>query len=135
MLSLSRAATLAAIAESRGRIAAKVAARLKLSKKARKRLADAADPSLGANPRALAYRLGSATAVDRLLLANRPEDAASIVSWPIPRLPLTGGHLIARGIDQGPEVATTLRRIEDRWEAAGFPTGREFEALVAASLA
>ena len=126
---------LAAILPRDPAIVAKVAARLKLSKKARKRLADAADPNLGANPRALAYRHGSASAADRLLLADRPEDAASLACWPIPRLPLTGGDLMARGIIQGPEIARTLRRIEDRWEAAGFPTGSAFEALVAAALA
>ena len=125
---------LAAILPREAALAAKVAARLKLSKKARKRLADAADPNLGANPRALAYRHGSASAVDRLLLADRSEDAANIAGWPIPRLPLTGGDLMARGMAQGPQIASTLRRIEDRWEAAGFPTGSAFEALVAAAL-
>lgn len=111
-------------------VAQRVAARLKLSNKAKKRLADASDPSLGANPRSLAYRLGAAGAVDRLLLAARPADAAAISGWTPPRLPIGGGDLIARGLPQGPEVARTLKRIEDEWEAAGFPKGRSFERIV-----
>ena len=114
--------------------AERVAARLKLSNKAKKRLISAADPSLGSGPRPLAYRLGSEGAVDRLLLAGRPEDAASIRKWTPPRLPVSGGELIARGVVEGPEVARTLRRIEDAWEAAGFPTGRELQQLVEAAL-
>jgi poly(A) polymerase len=68
------------------------------------------------------------------LLAGRPEDAAGIKGWKPPRLPIGGGDLIARGIPQGPEIARTLRRIEDAWESAGFPNGREFDQLVDAAL-
>ena len=125
---------LAAILPRDAALAAKVAARLKLSKKARKRLADAADPALGANPRALAYRSGSATALDRLLLADRPADALSISNWQIPRLPIGGGALVARGVAQGPEVAARLRAIDAAWVAAGFPIGIAFDALVSAAL-
>jgi poly(A) polymerase len=64
-----------------------------------------------------------------LLLASRPSDAKSIAKWTPPRLPIGGGDIIARGIPEGPAVAQTLRRIEDAWEAAGFPGGREFERL------
>jgi poly(A) polymerase len=113
----------------------RVAARLKLSNKARKRIASAAERSLGSGPRPLAYRLGTEGATDRLLLAGRPEDAASIRRWKPPRLPIGGGDLIDRGVPQGPEVARTLRRIEDAWEAAGFPKGKEFDRLVDAVLA
>ena len=126
---------LAAILPREYAIAAKVAARLKLSKKARQRLAAAADPDLDRNPRALAYRHGSDAALDRLLLAGRPADAAAIAPWPIPRLPLGGGGLVARGVPQGPEVALRLRAIESAWVAADFPTGAHFDALVAADLA
>ncbi|MCY7340146.1 MAG: CCA tRNA nucleotidyltransferase [Sphingomonas bacterium] len=126
---------LAAILPRNPLAAAKVAARLKLSNKARKRLALAADPDLDSNPRALAYHHGSAAALDRLLLAARPVDAAAIAKWPLPRLPMTGGDLIARGVEQGPAVAKALRDIESKWVAAGFPHGDPFEALVAAALA
>ena len=57
--------------------------------------------------------------------------AIAIAAWPVPRLPVGGGDIIARGVPQGPEVARALRRIEDAWIAAGFPTGDEFERLVA----
>ncbi|MBA3668285.1 MAG: CCA tRNA nucleotidyltransferase [Sphingomonas sp.] len=115
--------------------AEKIAARLKLSNKAKKRLALAADPSLGRNPKSLAYRIGPPSAADRLLLAGQPSEAASIATWTPPRLPLTGGQLIARGVPQGPEVARILRAIEDAWEEAGFPKVEKFDALVAAALA
>jgi poly(A) polymerase len=116
-------------------IAARVAARLKLSNKARKRLISAAEPNLGLNPHALAYRIGVECAVDRLLLAARASDAAETAAWHPPRLPISGGALIARGVTEGPDVARTLRKIEDAWEAAGFPSGDEFARLVAEALA
>ena len=112
----------------------KVAARLKLSNKAKKRLASAAETDLGINARALAYRIGVESAVDRLLLASKPEEAAAIARWTPPRLPIGGGDLIRRGVPQGPEVAKTLRRIEDEWEKAGFPEGEAFDSLVGAEL-
>ena len=126
---------LAAILPRDGALAARVAARLKFSKKARKRLADAADPDLDLNPRALAYRRGLDAALDRLLLAARPADAANLADWSIPRLPLSGGDLIARGVTQGPEVAARLRAIEAAWVLADFPTGAAFDALVTSELA
>lgn len=116
-------------------VAARVAARLKLSNKARKRLIAAAEADFGLNPRSLAYRIGVEGAIDRLLLADNPSDAAAIAGWQPPRLPIRGGTLISRGIAEGPDVARTLRRIEDAWEAAGFPAGEEFERLVAEILA
>ncbi|MDP9085849.1 MAG: CCA tRNA nucleotidyltransferase, partial [Pseudomonadota bacterium] len=116
-------------------IAEKIAARLKLSLKARKRLVLAADATDLGPPQVYAYRLGHVSAVDRLLLADRPVDAAAIADWPIPRLPISGGDLIPRGVPQGPLVATTLRHIEQAWLDAGFPTGRAFEPLVSAAIA
>ena len=126
---------LAAILPRDPTVAAKVAARLKLSKKARKRLTAAADPVLDRNPRALAYRLGTDSAVDGLLLADRSVDAAAMADWLIPRLPLGGGDLVARGVPVGPEVALRLRAIEAAWVAADFPTGPASDALVDSNLA
>jgi poly(A) polymerase len=114
--------------------AGRVAGRLKLSNKARKRLANAAEPGLGLNPRSLAYRIGTEGAVDRLLLSNKVDEAASLAGWHPPRLPISGGALIARGVVEGPQVARTLRRIEDAWEAEGFPSGEEFERIVTDAL-
>ena len=121
---------LAAILPRDPSLALRIAARLKLSKRARKRLALAADADLGSAPRPLAYRIGTEAAVDRLLLADRAADAAEVAGWPVPRLPIGGGELIARGISEGPEVARTLHAIEAEWIAAGFPTGAVFAALV-----
>ena len=115
--------------------AEKIAARLKLSNKARKRIALAADGDLSANRQALAYWIGMEGAQDRLLLAGRPEDAAALGEWPVPRLPISGGRLIKRGVPQGPLVAKTLRAIERAWVAAGFPDGEAFQALLAEAIA
>ncbi len=125
---------LAALLPRDGAIAAKVAARLKLSKKARQRLATAADADLDSNPRALAFCAGTEGAVDRLLLANRPADAASIAAWPIPKLPLGGGDLVARGVAQGPEVARRLKAIEAAWIDADFPTGTALDSIISAAI-
>lgn len=113
--------------------AAAVAARLKLSNKSRKRLACAAGTQI-ADPRATAYREGSQCALDRLLLAGRSAEAAELAGWRAPRLPISGGALIARGVAEGPAVSRTLRDIEERWIAAGFPDGADFDAIVAHSL-
>ena len=125
---------LSALLPADAEVATSVAARLKLSNKAKKRLAGAAELSLGPNPQSLAYRVGTESAVDRLLLAGKPAEAHEIAAWVPPRLPISGGRLIARGVPEGPEVARTLKRIEDTWEAAGFPTGEQFDALVEQAL-
>ena len=110
--------------------AEKIAARLKLSNKARKRLACAANPETGPSSRALAYRTGTECAADRLLLAGKPLEAAAILQWTVPKLPISGGALIARGMTEGPIVARTLKAIEDRWVEAGFPQGAELDRIV-----
>jgi poly(A) polymerase len=125
---------LAAMLPPEPQTAERIGARLKLSNKAKKRLSSAADQNLGLNPRALAYRIGVEGAVDRLLLSGQPAEARTISKWSPPRLPIGGGDIIARGVPEGPEVARTLRRIEDAWVAAGFPGGAEFERLVEQAL-
>ena len=114
-------------------VAGTIGARLKLSNRARKRLACAAEYEIS-DYRAVAYRVGTECAVDRLLLANRPSDASLAMAWKPPRLPVTGGALIKRGLVEGPAVSRTLRRIEDRWIAAGFPTGADLDAIVSDAL-
>ena len=109
-----------------------IGARLRLSNKARKRLVSASTATIDRAPRVLGYRLGVEAAIDRLLLAGETEGARSIGQWTPPRLPLSGGALIARGVPKGPEVARLLRRIEDRWVADDFPTGDKLEAIAAA---
>jgi poly(A) polymerase len=116
-------------------IAEDVAARLRLSNKARRRLACAAADRAFASSQELAYRSGIECAVDRLLLAGQADEAAAIFRWKAPRLPIGGGQLIERGLPEGPIVAKTLRQIEDRWVEAGFPDGKEFEQIVSSALA
>lgn len=111
-------------------IAGAVASRLKLSNRAKSRIRCASEPEI-ADPRAAAYRHGVECAVDRLLLAGKPSQASALASWTPPRLPTSGGALIKRGLAEGPAVSRALRGIEDRWVAAGFPSGAEFEAIVA----
>jgi poly(A) polymerase len=112
-------------------IAGDIAARLRLSNKARKRLACAVGEDLSLPPHALAYRMGAECAIDRLLLGGKPEDAHDVANSPVLRLPISGGALIKRGLPPGPVVARTLREIEDQWVAADFPIGDAFEQIVA----
>jgi poly(A) polymerase len=121
---------LAALLPRNPELAEDIATRLRLSNKGRKRLACASRDDLDLSPRALAYRVGSECAVDRLLLGGEAEHAAEIASWKAPRLPITGGALIKRGLPEGPVVARTLRRIDNRWVEAGFPTGEEFQRII-----
>ncbi|NUQ17945.1 MAG: CCA tRNA nucleotidyltransferase [Sphingomonas sp.] len=121
---------LAALLPSDPALADSIATRLRLSNKARKRLACAADRGGASSPEALVYRLGKECAVDRLLLAARVDDAALAANWRAPRMPIGGGALIARGLPEGPVVARTLKTIENRWIEAGFPDGDAFEAIV-----
>ena len=121
---------LAALLPREPALAETIAARLKLSNKARKRLGCIADPGLESSPEALAYRVGPACAADRLLLSGDADTAAAIIGSKPPRLPISGGALMARGLPEGPIIARTLRAIEARWIAAGFPRGEAFEAIV-----
>ncbi|WP_010543433.1 CCA tRNA nucleotidyltransferase [Sphingomonas elodea] len=117
-----------------------IGARLKLSNAQRKRLMLASSDEGIAGPRALAYRVGRESAEDRLLLAAT-DDAAlgqgwqQLTGWDIPRLPLTGGALVARGLAKGPDVARALRAIEDQWIAEGFPATDRVESIADAIVA
>jgi poly(A) polymerase len=53
----------------------------------------------------------------------------------VPRLPISGGALIGRGVPEGPIVARTLREIEDRWVEEGFPTGATLEKIISSAVA
>ena len=111
-------------------LAEDVAVRLRLSNKARKRLTCSAD-TVGHGPaQTLAYRFGSECAVDRLLLGGLAQEVGRLAGWHRPRLPISGGALIKRGVPEGPLVAQTLRRIEDEWVEAGFPSGEQFQHIV-----
>ena len=120
---------LAALLPQDAAIADQLGARLKLSNAERKRLVTAVSPPDGA-PMPLAYRLGVESAVDQLLLSERPTDeAVELADWQPPRLPLSGGALVGRGLAKGPDVARALRAVEDRWIAEGFPGEERVAAL------
>ena len=106
-----------------------VGARLKLSKLQRRRLIAATQGPGDEGSRALAYRSGVESAVDRLLLAG--EDPAPLTGWTPPRLPVGGGVLVGLGLGQGPAVAKALREVETRWIAEGFPSALRAEAIAA----
>jgi poly(A) polymerase len=111
-------------------LAEKIAVRLKLSNKARKRVALAVDGDLDGSPRALAYWIGREGAEDRLLLAGEASAAGSISGWTVPKLPVGGGQLIRRGLEPGPAVAKTLKAIERRWVEEDFPGDQRVDQLV-----
>ena len=101
-----------------------ISARLKLSNKARKRLVQAVAPGPADEaPRALAYRVGTESAIDRLLLdVDRPLSAlGALDGWTPPTLPISGGALIARGLPPGPDVAKALQEVQIIWVEEGFP--------------
>jgi poly(A) polymerase len=131
---------LAALLPPHPELSASVAARLRFSKKAAKRLVSAADCSNGiAEPKTLAYMIGADEAVDRLLLAEddpalAAEKVKPLLGWSKPRFPLTGGHLIEIGLKPGPQVAKTLQAIEAKWVAQGFPDDQAVRELARAEV-
>lgn len=109
-----------------------VAARLRLSNLERKRLAATAGrlTEIPGTPAALAYRAGSESAADLLLLAAATPDEvaaplAALRDWQEPRLPISGRDLIALGVPMGPAVSRLLLQVENDWIDAGFPADRD----------
>lgn len=90
-------------------------------------------PQGGGNARALAFHLGRAAALDRLLLAG--QSVAPLIGWEIPTFPLKGGDIVARGILAGPDVSRLLKAVEARWVDEGFPDAARAFALLDAELA
>lgn len=120
-------------------VATGIAARLKLSRLATRRLEQAAGGD-GDAPRALAYRFGAEVANDILLRGFIPDDQlteamASLSGWNRPRMAIGGGDLIARGLKPGPTVAATLQAIERRWIAEDFPDRPRLDAIADQELA
>ena len=124
----------AALLPADPRLAASVAARLRLSKRAAKRLESAAarsaaDPS---DPLVLAYWIGREEGIDRLLLGEGdPAAARLLLGWERPRLGIKGGDLIRMGLAEGPLVARTLQAIEREWAEQGFPREKGAQAKLA----
>lgn len=125
---------LAALVPADPELARQVASRFRLSGAQKKRLVLAAERGdTAADPRALAYRLGREQALDRLLICG--EDTRKLENWAIPVLPLKGGDIVASGVLAGPQVARTLRAVEERWIAEGFPDDARVRQLLAEELA
>lgn len=110
-----------------------IGSRLKLSNASRKRLVAATEGPGTEGPHALAYRVGPELALDRLLLAG--EDPAPVRGWTPPRLPISGGALVARGLVQGPAVAAALKAVERQWIAEGFPAQPRVDEIADAVVA
>lgn len=111
-------------------LAEDIANRLRLSNAQRKHMITLAQRTSGddANPKALAYRLGVEAATDRLLLGDG--DVAALRGWTPPHFPLTGGAIVAKGVQAGPEVARILQTAERQWVDEGFPDARRVEEIV-----
>jgi poly(A) polymerase len=125
---------LAALLPADAATAASIAARLRLSKRASKRLVSAASRAASdpGDPLVLGYRIGAEAAIDRLLLGDTDPQCTEILKgWQRPRLGIGGGDLIAMGLKPGPVVARTLQAIEQDWAESGFPKDREAQTLIA----
>ena len=123
----------AALLPHDAQLAGQTASRLRLSVKQKKRLVRLVQPiAADTDARALAYREGPEMAADLLLLAGR--NGAEIGPAPLPVFPLTGGTIVARGVDAGPEVSRILQAVENRWIAEGFPDAARVEHLLAKEL-
>jgi poly(A) polymerase len=119
-------------------LAEQVGARLRLSIAQRKHIAlVAARPAAGNGPeeaaRPLAYKVGREAALDRLLIGG--ESLAPLQGWDIPRFPLKGGMIVARGVSAGPAVARILRAVEARWVAESFPAEARVDEILTEELA
>jgi poly(A) polymerase len=117
--------------------AERFAARLKLSNRQKKRIAASRQPCTETDPRTIAYRVGMEAAYDRILTgpAAGLTALATLENWTPPRLPISGGDLIAMGMAPGPDVARMLRQVEDQWAEAGFPDAKSARAIAAHLLA
>lgn len=111
-------------------LAEDIANRLKFSNAQRKRMIAVAKRGAedAADPRALAYWQGMDVATDRVLLGTG--SLAPLKGWDVPRFPLTGGAIVARGVAAGPEVARILQASERQWVAEGFPDESRVAAIV-----
>jgi poly(A) polymerase len=105
----------------------KIAMRLKLSNRMRVDLANRLSGQ-ALNPtgiRAFAYHTDIECARDAALLFAQEDELtaclAKLANWPVPVFRVKGGDLITRGLTAGPVVAKTLKSIEAKWIAEGFP--------------
>jgi poly(A) polymerase len=92
--------------------------------------------------RALLYRLGPQSFVDRVLLAwaRSPATAHDTAwqsladlpeRWVAPTFPLKAADFIKRGMRPGPALGAALHEAEAAWIAADFPAAAETVAAIA----
>lgn len=106
------------------------------------------DAAAGERPaRALIYRIGSGRFTDRVLVAWARSDAGAADAawhdlvtlpqrWNAPAFPIKAADFMARGVAKGPLLGASLRRAEEAWISADFPTDNvAIAAIVEATLA
>lgn len=78
------------------------------------------------------YRFGREMALQSMLVMGAMEDVspddeamATLQSWEVPQLPVTGDDLKEMGIMPGPQMGDILRAVEAWWIAADFMPGRD----------
>jgi len=124
---------MAALLPADAAIAEQVASRLRLSTRQRKYLGVLAAhcEDVERPIRQLAYAVGGDAARDiHLLGGEHPEQVRELDGWAIPRLPLKGGDIVARGVAAGPDVARLLRAVEAAWVAEDFPDAARVRDLL-----
>lgn len=116
----------------------KIVTSLRFSKKMRRAVADrltVLQPTASDIP-AIAYHHGADAARDVALLfatdADLEASLAKLKGWIKPVFPITGGDLIAMGLEPGPIVAESLKAVEADWIAEGFTDERRVRALASA---
>ncbi|WP_448664915.1 CCA tRNA nucleotidyltransferase [Sphingomonas sp. CJ20] len=125
---------LAALLPVDEKVAESVGARLKLSNAQRQRLLRPSQRHATESPLALGYRLGTEGAIDLLLLSDRDtgaieSDVRHLHNWKPPVFPMSGGAIVSRGVQAGPEVARLLNQVKASWIAEGFPDAARVEQL------
>lgn len=135
---------LAALLPPDVQLAEQIAARFRLSGTQKKRLALAARRNEPGSParfhdeggalaaQAMAYRLGLAPALDRLLLNGLSIEP--LADWTAPTFPLKGGQIVALGIKAGPRIAQIMQAVQNAWVEEGFPDSARVTALLNAEL-
>ncbi|HEY9092198.1 CCA tRNA nucleotidyltransferase [Parasphingorhabdus sp.] len=120
--------------------AGKIVTGLKSSKKMRRGVMDrltAQEPAAADMP-VLAYHYGAEAAQDIALLFAADDDLAACMEaldgWQKPVFPITGGDLIAMGLEPGPIVTKTLAKVEQAWIDEGFPDEERVTQLARESI-
>lgn len=132
---------LAALLPRDPQMISRIAPRLRLSKKRAIALqALASQPRADShNIRPIAYRIGADLAHQKAVLEASDSDwlkaLSKLENWQVPRFPLQGRDLLARGMSAGPEISQTLGAIERRWIAEGFPDAERLDLLIGDTIA